>query len=110
VTPATVASAVSAVAPRASAVLRQTGARTELVVNNLPAPPRGRIYQVWVRHGHANPDPTDVLFGVTHGGMGSVDVPGSMHGVTLVMVTAEPFGGSRAPTSQAVLAVTPVST
>lgn len=110
VTRATVAAAVSSASPRASAVLRQAGGRTELVVNGLPAPPRGRIYQVWIKRGNTLPAPTNALFGVTNSGSGSVDVPGSMHGVTTVMVTAEPLGGSLAPTSEPVLAVTPAST
>jgi hypothetical protein len=36
---------------------------------------------------------------VTAAGAGSADVPGDLHGVSQVMVTTEPAGGSAVPTS-----------
>ncbi len=87
----------------ASAELRLSGNHAELVVRHLPAPPRGRIYEVWLRRGQRPPSPTSALFGVTSSGAGDVGVPGDLHGVSEVLVTAEPIGGSLAPTRPAVI-------
>ena len=64
----------------------------------MPAPPPGRIYEVWLEHGTAAPQPTDALFSVTSPAAGSVGVPGDLHGVSKVLVTDEPLGGSLKPT------------
>jgi anti-sigma-K factor RskA len=91
--------------PPTTAVLRVSSQRTELDVSKLnPAPP-GRVYEVWVqRRGQAQP--TDALFSPTSGGRATVAVPGDLHGVEAVMVTAEPAGGSTAPTSTPVIRAT----
>jgi hypothetical protein len=91
--------------PRAHASLRQVDGRAELVVSGVPQPPLGKIYEVWLSRGPASAQPTDALFGVTGSGLGSVNVPGSLHGVKEVMVTSEPFGGSSRPTSSPILRV-----
>jgi hypothetical protein len=90
--------------PDGRAYLRQVDNRAELVVAHMPQPPRGKIYEVWLSRGSA-PQPTDALFGVTHSGSASVNVPGTLHGVHEVLVTAEPLGGSAHPTSSPVLSV-----
>lgn len=77
--------------------------RAELVISHFPAPGRGRIYQVWLQRPHRAPSPTHTLFGVTTGGAGEVGVAGDLHGVTEVLVTAEPLGGSSAPTTAPVI-------
>ena len=69
----------------------------------MPAPPPGHIYEVWLEHGTQTPRPTDVLFSVTHSGGGWVGVPGSLEGVSKVLVTAEPLGGSLKPTREPVI-------
>ena len=70
----------------------------------LPAPPEGRIYQVWLdRDNGTAPEPTEALFSVRHG-RASVDVPGDLRGVKQVLVTDEPLGGSEVPTRQPVIA------
>jgi anti-sigma-K factor RskA len=81
-----------------SAKLRVTGNRGELVVHGMPAPPGNDIYQVWLKRGQHPPSPTSALFSVTADGSGSVDVPGNLDGVSQVLVTPEPPGGSPAPT------------
>jgi anti-sigma-K factor RskA len=77
--------------------------RGELVVSNFPPPGRGRIYQVWLQRPHRAPSPTRTLFDVTTGGAGEVGVAGDLQGVSEVLVTAEPLGGSSAPTSTPVI-------
>jgi hypothetical protein len=99
---------VAQVAPSisgAQASLRQADSRAELVVSDMPQPPLGKIYEVWLSRGSTSPQPTDALFSVTGSGSGSVNVPGNLHGVKEVMVTSEPLGGSSRPTSSPVLRV-----
>jgi anti-sigma-K factor RskA len=83
----------------ASAVLRQVGGRAELVMAGVTQPPSGKIYEIWTAQAGAPPQPTNALFGVTHSGSASVDVPGDLAHVHQVLVTAEPVGGSAHPTS-----------
>jgi hypothetical protein len=83
---------------RATVELRKVGSHLELVMSGMPAPPPGRIYEIWLERGAAAPEPTDALFSVTHKGNGSVGVPGNVSGVSEVLVTDEPLGGSPKPT------------
>lgn len=94
---------VAAPGTRANAALHQSGSRVVLELAGFPAPPRGRIYEVWLEHGTQPPRPTDVLFSVTLNGNGSVVVPGDLKGVTKVLVTDEPLGGSPHPTRNPVI-------
>lgn len=87
------------------ASLHQSGASAHLVVSGMPQPPKGDIYEVWLARASASPQPTTALFGVTNSGDASVNVPGSLHQVREVLVTAEPRGGSPHPTSSPVLRV-----
>ncbi len=97
----TVQAAVSdPAAPRGAATIVESGGVATLQVRGLPLPPPGKVYEVWlVRRGVAAPAPTDALFSVSHGGSGRVALP-SVQNVTTVLVTAEPVGGSQAPTSR----------
>jgi hypothetical protein len=54
---------------------------------------------MWVQHGNKAPVPTGTLFGVTASGSAAVGVPGNLSGVSAVLVTQEPAGGTLAPTS-----------
>jgi hypothetical protein len=65
----------------------------------------GRIYEVWLKRGSQPPEPTDALFSVTDNGAGTVGVPGDLRGVSQVMVTDEPSGGSTKPTRSPVIVV-----
>jgi anti-sigma-K factor RskA len=87
-----------------TASLKITDGRGELVVRHFAPPPKGKIYEVWLVRGKAAPEPTSALFGVTENGSGDVDVPGSLHGVSQVLVTPEPPGGSKVPTHTPVIA------
>ena len=97
---------VTASTPGASATLHIRDGHGEMTVAHMPQPGRGRIYEVWlVRSGSAEPSPTSALFGVTGAGSGAVAVPASLHGVSQVLVTSEPLGGSAHPTRKPVIAV-----
>ncbi|HUJ34960.1 MAG TPA: anti-sigma factor [Solirubrobacteraceae bacterium] len=86
-----------------NAELRITGAHGDLIVHRLPSLPAGRIYEMWVQRGSATPTPTGTLFGVRSDGTAAVGVPGSLSGVSAVMVTQEPAGGTPAPTTAPVI-------
>jgi hypothetical protein len=87
-----------------SAQLRVTGTRAELIVRRFPQPAPGHIYEVWeLRHGAGVPSPTKTLFSVNSSGAGDVGVPGNLKGVSKVLVTQEPAGGSQVPTRAPVI-------
>ncbi len=90
-----------------NAELRITGGRGELIVRALPQPPAGQIYEVWLARPDHPPAPTSALFGVTTAGQADVGVPGSLSGVSEVLVTREPAGGTKVPTHAPVI-VAPV--
>ncbi len=88
---------------RASAQLEVNDDEARLVGRGLPAPPSGRLYQVWLkRDGHA-PEPTAVLFKPNRSGAATASVPGGLGDVDQVMVTDEPDGGSTLPTGDLLL-------
>ncbi len=87
-----------------SAQLRVTGHRAELIVRSFPQPAPGHIYEVWeLRSGARVPSPTRTLFSVNSSGAGDVGVSGDLNGVSKVLVTQEPAGGSRVPTRAPVI-------
>jgi anti-sigma-K factor RskA len=93
--------------PHASASVRVSGGHAALSVANMPQSPSGKVYELWIKRS-GQPQPTDVLFTVSHGGAATVGVPGEIKGVTEILVTAEPLGGSKVPTSTPVI-VAPLS-
>jgi anti-sigma factor RsiW len=100
------AQVVAPSAPSARASLTTDDDRATLRVRDFPAPPRGRVYQVWLKRPGRPPDPTTALF-TTRGGEATVEVPGSVAGVDQVLVTAEPDGGSQEPTRDPVIIASP---
>ncbi len=86
-----------------SAQIRVSGGRAELIVAGMPPPPPGRIYEVWFKRGAAAPTPTTTLFSVTRAGGADVGLAGRLSGVTEVLVTPEPAGGSLVPTHPPVI-------
>lgn len=93
----------SVATPTASAVLRVSAGRAELVLRHFPTPPAGKVYEVWLQRNGQPPMPTDALFSVTSAGAGVVDVPGDLRGIDQVLVTPEPLGGSSSPTHAPVI-------
>lgn len=88
--------------PFAKATLRVSSGRGTLQIAHLPQTAPGKVYEVWVKRGGAA-QPTDALFTVSSSGAASVGIPGTLKGVKAVMVTAEPEGGSKVPTSAPVI-------
>ena len=102
-TPTTRILSAQVIGQAGTARIRLTGDRAELEVAHFAQPAAGDIYEVWlVRPGHS-PAPTNALFGVRRDGRGDVDIPGSIRGVSGMMVTPEPAGGSPKPTGPPVI-------
>lgn len=94
----------SVIGSSGAAQLRVGGGRAELVVDRMPPPPAGHIYEVWLlKRGDRSPSPTSTLFSVTSSGAGDVGLTGDLHGVSEVLVTPEPAGGSLVPTHTPVI-------
>ncbi|WCB95770.1 hypothetical protein DSM104299_04520 [Baekduia alba] len=74
----------------------------QLKLEHMPAPPDGRVYQVWLVSGQDSPRPTHALFSVSEDGSASIDIPESLKGTDQVLVSDEPPGGSPAPTGKVV--------
>lgn len=89
--------------PRGTQVaLKVTGDHGELILRGMPTPPPGRVYQVWLVHGKDQPRPTHTLFTVPRDGQADVTIMEPLKGTDRVLVTDEPQGGSRHPTTQPV--------
>ncbi len=86
-----------------NAELRVSGGRADLIVRHLPPPGPGHIYELWTERAGQPPAPTTALFSVTSAGTAHVGVPGSVAGVSKVLVTPEPDGGSKVPTHAPVI-------
>jgi anti-sigma-K factor RskA len=87
----------------AQVALKVSGDRGTLDLQHMPAPPSGRVYQVWLVSGKAKPRPTHTLFTVPSDGRARVEIMESLKGTDQVLVTAEPPGGSSQPTSPPVV-------
>jgi anti-sigma-K factor RskA len=86
-----------------SVTLRLAAGRAELVAMHLSPPPRGHVYEVWLKPPGAPPRPASVLFTVDRRGDARVAIPESLKGLSAVMVTPEPAGGSPVPTHAPVI-------
>ena len=95
-------------APAARASLQLSDDATKLEVRRMPPPPSGKVYQVWLKRPNQNPAPTTALFRTDANGSADVEIQrGRLKGVDQVLVTAEPDGGSMAPTSAPVIIASP---
>jgi anti-sigma factor RsiW len=90
-------------APGADVRLEIRDDSSMLVAENMPPPPSGRIYQVWLKRPGKDPEPTSVLWSTRRDGSAAVAVPGSLEGVEAVLVTDEPAGGSDRPSRTPVI-------
>ncbi|MGZ4202363.1 MAG: anti-sigma factor [Thermoleophilaceae bacterium] len=95
-------------APTARASLQLSDDATKLQVRRMPPPPDGKVYQVWLKRPNQDPAPTTALFRTDANGSADVEIQrGRLKGVQQVLVTAEPDGGSMAPTSAPVIIASP---
>ena len=97
--------AIASAPSGATVKLTVSDARASLDLRGMPAPPRGRVYQVWLKRGDAAPRPTHTLFTVRPDGRARVTVDEPVGKDDRLIVTDEPPSGSRAPTgNQAIVA------
>jgi len=86
-----------------NAQVQVQGEKATLVATNMPAPPEGRVYEVWVvPKGESAPKPTNVLFVPRGDGSAEAAIPGSASDIQQVLVSDEPTGGSDTPTGDVV--------
>jgi len=94
-----------AAAPGGKARIVERGGQARLVVEGMPDPGAGRVYEVWLQTGDGPPRPTKALFSVNSDGSGETAVPSALTGVDRVLVSSEPAGGSKVPTRTPVVAI-----
>lgn len=99
----TVAAKPIGAVPTARGELVRTGDTTVLRVSGLPLQRKGRVYQVWLASDNATKVVPSSLFVVDRGGQGAVAIPSGLGQVEAVLVSNEPAGGSKAPTTKPVL-------
>ncbi|HEX4035613.1 MAG TPA: anti-sigma factor [Solirubrobacteraceae bacterium] len=80
------------------ATLRVSAGRADLIVDHLPPPSSRKIYEMWIERGDGPLQPS-TLFSVSHADRADIGVPGNIKGLTRVLVTEEPAGGTAQPTS-----------
>jgi anti-sigma factor RsiW len=90
-------------APDAAGEVEIASDGATLVASGLPAPPSGRVYQIWLKRPGQAPEPTSALFTPRRDGTATATVPGDLEGAGQMLVTDEPQGGSRQPTSDPLL-------
>jgi anti-sigma-K factor RskA len=88
-----------------TAQMRVSPGRASLVVHHFAQPPTGKIYEIWLVRGKHAPVRTSPLFSPRADGTAVVDVAGNMKGVSSILVTPEPMGGSQHPTHTPVISV-----
>ncbi len=98
--PETVTAQIDASLPGAGAEIKVEDDTAMLTAHGLPAAPEGRVYQVWLKRPGQDPEPTPALFTPAKDGTATAMVPGPLDGVEQMLVTDEPVGGSRVPTTK----------
>jgi hypothetical protein len=74
------------------------GDRAEVRLTNVKQLPEGQVLEAWVQRGNAV-EPVPALFTPDHAGNASTTIE-DVKGVSLVMVTREPAGGTKVPTTE----------
>jgi hypothetical protein len=87
---------------RAGATLKIDGDHATLVADDLPAPPEGRVYEVWIQTA-GEVHSTSALFVPRGDGSAAAAVPGDASKFQKVMVSDEPPGGSEAVTGHVLM-------
>jgi anti-sigma-K factor RskA len=85
----------------ASGALERQDGTAILHVEGMPALARNQVYEVWVKRGGRLAPAS--LFVLRRNHSGDAAIPGPLQGADAVLVTREPRGGSRQPTSRPLL-------
>ena len=79
------------------------GNRGELHLAGVKQLPEGKVLEAWVQRGNAV-EPVAALFTPDHAGNASTTIE-NMKNVSVVMVTREPAGGTKSPTTEPIVKV-----
>ena len=79
------------------------GNRAEVRLANVGQLPEGKVLEAWVQRGNAV-EPVPALFTPDHAGNASTTIE-NVKDVSLVMVTREPAGGTKVPTTEPIVEV-----
>jgi anti-sigma-K factor RskA len=79
------------------------GNRAEVRLTNVEQLPDGKVLEAWVRRGNAV-EPVPALFTPDHAGNASTTID-NMKNVSAVLVTREPMGGTKVPTTEPIVKV-----
>jgi hypothetical protein len=93
-------------APQANGIVAKVvteGNRAEVRLTNVKPLPEGKVLEAWVQRGKAV-EPVPALFTPDHAGNASTTID-DIEGVSLVMVTREPAGGTKVPTTEPIVKV-----
>ena len=85
------------------ATLEKSGDSGTLMLTGLEEARRGRVYEAWVQKG-GRTEPSS-LFDARRDGTASTAIPHQLNGADTVMVTVEPRGGSKHPSSSPIVSV-----
>jgi anti-sigma-K factor RskA len=96
-----IAARPSPAAPSVAGTLERQDGSAILTMTQLPTLPATDVYEVWVKRGNRL-EPSS-LFVPRRDHTAEAAVPGPLEGADAVLVTREPRGGSRRPTSQPLL-------
>jgi anti-sigma-K factor RskA len=94
---------VAGKAPGVTAKMVSEGDSGRLHLANVRQLPSNRVLEAWVQH-DGKVEPVEALFVPDREGRASTELP-NLNGVEVVMVTAEPRGGSESPTSAPIVTV-----
>ncbi len=81
----------------------QEGDKGELHLADVEQLPMGKVLEAWVKRGNAV-EPVEALFTPDHEGNAATTID-NMEGVEAVLVTREPQGGTKVPTSEPIVEV-----
>jgi len=73
--------------------------RLYIAMEQMPPPPKGKVYQAWTLHARAAKMVPSVTFVPNRSGVAVVPIPVNAASVVAVAVSLEPEGGSKQPTS-----------
>jgi hypothetical protein len=83
-------------------VVARANDRIVIALQHVPALPKGKVYQAWTLRRGAKAMSPSVTFSPDASGSAIVALPGAASDLTVVALSVEPEGGSKAPTSKPV--------
>jgi len=92
--------------PVANGTIVARGEHIYLAMHDMPAPPKGRVYQAWTLPKGAKAMAPSVTFVPDAKGVAVVALPQDARATSVVAISVEPDGGSKAPTTKPIAVAT----